>query len=515
VQRFGYVRAESVPHAVALLNEPGIGSRPLAGGTDLVLLAREDHKLCDRVVDISLIPELHQITLQDGVLTIGAAATFAEIIASPNVRQAAPLLVEACHQVGATQIRNMGTVGGNVANAAACADSLPALICLDAWARLLTPDGAQELPVSDLVVAPNRTLIPEGGLLESLSFKAPDPTARSVFLKVGRRNAMAISRLTVAVLGRLDEEGCIAEARIAAGSATPAIRRFPEVEVNLVCRMPGEDLWKSAGRQVAEEMIRVTGRRWSSEYKESALEGLVARALAQVFAPAHVSTPGDGSPGDGSRTRSIAPPEPVVQAVAPAAFAGGIPVGRSEPMVAWPADDAPGPGKQTPATELLSFNLNGRPVAVAAPADRTLLNVLRDDLGLTGTKEGCNVGECGACSVLLDGQLVNSCLVLARQADGRSVVTIEGVRGADGGPNDLQQAFIDYGAVQCGYCIPGMVLAGEALLSRHPQPARAQIREAIAGNLCRCTGYQQIVDAIEATARQRAGRPVSSIVGEL
>jgi carbon-monoxide dehydrogenase medium subunit len=509
VQRFGYVRADSVPHAVALLNEPGIGSRPLAGGTDLVLLAREDHKLCDRVVDISLIPELHQITLQDGVLTIGAAATFAEIIASPIVRQAAPLLVEACHQVGATQIRNMGTVGGNVANAAACADSLPALICLNAWARLLTPNGAQELPVSDLVVAPNRTLIPTGGLLASLSFQAPDPTARGVFLKVGRRNAMAISRLTVAVLGRLDEEGCIAEARIAAGSATPSIRRFPEVEVNLVCRMPGEDLWTSAGRQVAEEMIRIAGRRWSSEYKELALEGLVARALAQVFAPAHVSA-GE----DGSRTPTIAPPAPVAQAVAPAASAGSIPGGRPEPMAARPTDDVPDSGKRAPATELLSFNLNGRPVAVAAPADRTLLNVLRDDLGLTGTKEGCNVGECGACSVLLDGQLVNSCLVLARQADGRSVMTIEGVRGADGGPNDLQQAFIDYGAVQCGYCIPGMVLAGEALLTRHPQPERAQIREAIAGNLCRCTGYQQIVDAIEATARQRAGRPVPSLMGE-
>ena len=138
-----------------------------------------------------------------------------------------------------------------------------------------------------------------------------------------------------------------------------------------------------------------------------------------------------------------------------------------------------------------------------AAADARLLDVLRDNLGLTGTKEGCGVGECGACSVLLDGRLVNSCLVLAAQAAGRSVVTIEGVRGPDGGANDLQQAFIDYGAVQCGYCIPGMVLAGEALLATDPTPTRTAIREAIAGNLCRCTGYQQIVDAIEATAQKR------------
>jgi aerobic-type carbon monoxide dehydrogenase small subunit (CoxS/CutS family) len=151
----------------------------------------------------------------------------------------------------------------------------------------------------------------------------------------------------------------------------------------------------------------------------------------------------------------------------------------------------------------IEFKLNGQPVSVEAPAQISLLHLLRDYVGLTGTKEGCGVGECGACSVLLDGKLVNSCLVLAPQAGGRDVLTIEGVRGADGGPNDLQQNFIDHGAVQCGYCIPGMVLAGEALLARTPAPSRADIREAIAGNLCRCTGYQQIVDAIEATAAER------------
>lgn len=151
----------------------------------------------------------------------------------------------------------------------------------------------------------------------------------------------------------------------------------------------------------------------------------------------------------------------------------------------------------------IEFTLNRTRVSVDAPADSSLLTVLRDYLALTGTKEGCGIGECGACSVLLDGRLVNSCLVLAAQAGGRQVITIEGIRGAGGGPNDLQQAFIDYGAVQCGYCIPGMVLAGEALLTANPKPTRTEIREAIAGNLCRCTGYQQIVDAIQATAIKR------------
>lgn len=154
---------------------------------------------------------------------------------------------------------------------------------------------------------------------------------------------------------------------------------------------------------------------------------------------------------------------------------------------------------------LIEFTLNHQSVAVDAPPDISLLVLLRDHLGLTGTKEACEIGECGACSVILDGRLVNSCLLLAPQVAGREVITIEGIRGPAGSPNDMQENFIDYGAVQCGFCIPGMVLAGEALLMRNPHPSRREIREAIGGNLCRCTGYQQIVDAIEATAQERLG----------
>jgi carbon-monoxide dehydrogenase small subunit len=152
---------------------------------------------------------------------------------------------------------------------------------------------------------------------------------------------------------------------------------------------------------------------------------------------------------------------------------------------------------------LIEFTLNHKPVAVEAPPDITLLTLLRDYLNLTGVKEGCSVGECGACSVIMDGRLVNSCLVLAPQVGGSEVITIEGIHAADGGPNDMQENFITHGAVQCGICIPGMVVAGEALLMQTLNPTRTEIRTALAGNLCRCTGYQQIVDAIEATAMQR------------
>jgi aerobic-type carbon monoxide dehydrogenase small subunit (CoxS/CutS family) len=138
------------------------------------------------------------------------------------------------------------------------------------------------------------------------------------------------------------------------------------------------------------------------------------------------------------------------------------------------------------------------------PEEMLLVDVLRDVLGLTGTKRGCETGTCGACSVLMDDRLRKACRTTIDDVAGRRVTTIEGLEGPDGELSDLQQAFLTHGAVQCGFCTPGMVIAGEALLRRTLTPTREEIRRAIAGNLCRCTGYQQIVDAIEATARTRA-----------
>jgi len=131
----------------------------------------------------------------------------------------------------------------------------------------------------------------------------------------------------------------------------------------------------------------------------------------------------------------------------------------------------------------------------------TLLEVIREKLGLTGTKAGCHEGDCGSCTVILDGEPVNSCLVLAVQADGKDVVTIEGIETA-GGPHPLQQAFVEKGAVQCGYCTPGMILSAKSLLERNPRPSEADVRKAVSGNLCRCTGYQKIVEAVLFVSRR-------------
>jgi carbon-monoxide dehydrogenase small subunit len=149
----------------------------------------------------------------------------------------------------------------------------------------------------------------------------------------------------------------------------------------------------------------------------------------------------------------------------------------------------------------LTFTVNGEAVEVLVDDYKTLLEILREDLGLTGTKHGCELGECGACAVLVDGQPLLSCLVLGVEAGDRRVTTVEGLT-EDGRLHPLQECFADLGAAQCGYCTPGILMTAKALLDSEPHPSRERIREALSGNLCRCTGYGQIIDAVEAAARR-------------
>ena len=150
--------------------------------------------------------------------------------------------------------------------------------------------------------------------------------------------------------------------------------------------------------------------------------------------------------------------------------------------------------------KLINLNVNGTEYELAVAPNRTLTQALRDDLGLFGTKEGCGVGDCGACTVIMDGKPVNSCLILAVQADGSEITTIEGVAGAEG-LHPVQQAFVELGAIQCGFCTPGMILSAKSLLDARPEPTEREIREALSGNLCRCTGYQKIVEAVQEAAK--------------
>jgi len=149
--------------------------------------------------------------------------------------------------------------------------------------------------------------------------------------------------------------------------------------------------------------------------------------------------------------------------------------------------------------KIISVTVNGVQTEVAVAPNTTLADMLREQLGLTGTKKGCEMGDCGSCTVILDGKPVNSCLVLAMQASGRTVTTIEGLA-SEKGLHPLQEAFVEKGAIQCGFCSPGMILSGKSLLDQNPNPGEEEIRRAISGNLCRCTGYQKIVEAIKSVA---------------
>ena len=157
---------------------------------------------------------------------------------------------------------------------------------------------------------------------------------------------------------------------------------------------------------------------------------------------------------------------------------------------------------ETTMKQNLRFTLNGEPIEIEIEPHLTLLQLLRDKLELTGTKEGCGMGECGACTVLLEGKSVNSCIFPAMEVDGKNLTTIEGMADAEGNLHPLQKALIENGAIQCGFCTPGMVLSAKALLDENPKPTDEEIRHGIAGNLCRCTGYLQIIQAIKAASNQ-------------
>lgn len=281
--RFDYVRAHTIEQALQLLADLAHVSRPLAGGTDVLVLVRHEKPTFDRVVDISRVPEMKVIERRGDEIAIGANVTFTEAAESHLLQEFAACLVEASLTVGGPAIRNAGTLGGNTINAAACADGVPSLVCLDAVAHLRSLAGSRSLPVSELIQGANRTGLRPGELLTHFTFPVPPAGTRQAFIKLGRRNAQAISRLSMAAAGHLDAAGRIDYVRLAPGAAMPSPRRIAEVEEFLLGQAPSDALLAAAGQKTAEAMIAVTGRRWSTEYKEVAIQALAERALRRAL----------------------------------------------------------------------------------------------------------------------------------------------------------------------------------------------------------------------------------------
>jgi CO/xanthine dehydrogenase FAD-binding subunit len=281
-----WVPCRTVAEACAALARHGADARLVAGGTDLMIeLRRPGAAPPSALVDLSRVPDLGGIASTDGSVRVGALATHAQAAASPLLRLHAPLLAEACASVGSPQIRNRGTLGGNVMNAATCADAVPPLVALGAVAILQAAAGERTVALADLSERPYVTRARPDEVLTGLAFAPLPAVARSAFLKLGRRNALAIARLSVAAVLACDDDGVIRDARIVPGAALPVWRRVTEAERMLVGERPSHALFEAAGAEVARVMVAATGRRWSTEYKEPVIAVLVRRALARCAPP--------------------------------------------------------------------------------------------------------------------------------------------------------------------------------------------------------------------------------------
>ncbi len=279
-----YIRPASLAEALTLLSTLQDRARILAGGTDLLIELRRsiDTRRTD-LIDIGRLGELQGITLVHGVVHIGSLTTHADLAASEIVRRHAPLLAAAAATIGSRQIRNRGTIGGNLMNASTCADTIPPLVALGASVTLRSLTGERGLNLVDLFVEPYRTVARPDEILTEVRVPALVREARSAFLKVGRRNAMSIARLSVASVMQVATGGTIKDARIVPGAAFPTWRRIGEAETLLQGRTPSPDLFREAGRIASREMVAATGRRWSTEYKEQVLAVLVRRSLDECM----------------------------------------------------------------------------------------------------------------------------------------------------------------------------------------------------------------------------------------
>jgi len=268
----------------------------------LIELRKPNVKSPKVVIDISFINELCNIKPQHGTVILKPLVTHSEIVDSKVIQQYALFLSSAASTIGSLQIRNRGTVGGNIMNAATCADTVPPLIALGAKITLRSKNNSRQLDLSDLFIKPYQTQSQPDELLTEINFTKLPENAKSSFIKLGRRNALSISRLSVAAILTQDKNGKIVDARIVPGAALPVWRRVTEAENLLVGEKPSKKLFTAAGQKVSEVMISYTGRRWSTEYKESVIAVLVRRALEKcTLTPNPSPNLGEGSSDSSER----------------------------------------------------------------------------------------------------------------------------------------------------------------------------------------------------------------------
>ena len=477
VHRFGYVRPSSLPDAITALQEHP-GAAILAGGTNLLV----DMKLASpaepgelpgqlpsgqpaMLVDISGLPDLSAIKATDTGVTIGALTPIRNLAVSEALWHGYSCLAESAAAFGSTQVAMMGTLGGNIANGSPASDTVPALVVLGAVATIVGPSGERTALVADLLEGPGKVALQPGEILSKVRLSAAEGRVGSAFLKLSRVKA-DLAKVSVAV--RLVRDGeTIVSARIALGSVGPTVIRAKKASAMLAGKPFSKDLILNAARMAASEMQPIDDVRSTADYRRKAAIALVHDAC--VLAWSRTSEEVKPSRGRTVDRRSASP--------------------AGQPLVV-PPDQ----------TARITLRVNGVGHELDVAPNELLLNVLRERLELTGSKYGCGIGECAACTVWMNGAPVLACLVLAISADGAEIRTVEGLAAPDGTLDPLQEAFIEENAFQCGYCTPGMLMMTKKLLEEIGDPTEDEIRDYLKGNHCRCTGYASIVRAVRRAA---------------